>query len=144
MLPSDVNGSDPKVSTKMHKKKTLLWLDDVRDPAFYDLWVRQYLGDEFYNRPESHQIVWVKSFDQFRKYLQANGVPDVVGFDHDLGGKMTGADAAEFLCNLCVDELIPLPEYFTQSANPVGKANIHSKMDSARKVIESNRVDSAN
>ena len=107
----------------MKQTKTLLWLDDVRNPSHYDLWVRQYLGDQFEPSNKDTQIVWVKSYDQFYLWIKQNGMPDVIGFDHDLGGKMSGADAAELVCNICVDDLLPLPEYFVQSANPVGRRN---------------------
>ena len=112
--------------------RTLLWLDDVRNPE--DGWVREH-------RPEFsiQQVVWVKDYNQFVKWIKANGLPTCIGFDHDLGKKMTGADAAELIANYCVDRMEEVPDYFVQSANPVGRANIISKLECAKRFIKSNQ-----
>ena len=81
---------------------TKLFLDDVRDA------------------PDASWTV-VRSFDAFRDWITANGVPEVISFDHDLGFAVpTGMDCAKWI----VDQGLVLQEFRVHSANPVGKENI--------------------
>jgi hypothetical protein len=124
--------------------KTLLWLDDIRNP-YEDHW-----GITFSPIPSNElgHIEWVKSYDQFVSYIKQNGLPDAICFDHDLGMEValaaraegmskrksrvlkqqekTGFDCAKWLVDYCLDTDKPLPLYNIQSANPVGKENIDS------------------
>lgn len=108
-------------------KKILLWLDDIRNPM-EDKWLNfspidnRYLTD----------IVWVKNYKEFVDYINNNGIPDAVCFDHDLGllsyvdGKeMTGYDCAKYLIEYCINNNLKFPQYNIQSANPIGKDNIN-------------------
>jgi hypothetical protein len=104
------------------KKKTLIWLDDVRDVVTYrDRW------SIFF--PLSHKdyidIIWLKNYSSFVEWINENGLPDAICFDHDLGEEKSGYDCATWLINYCLDNNIKdLPEWNVQSANPVGKENI--------------------
>jgi|688.fasta_scaffold192121_5 hypothetical protein len=106
-----------------------LYLDDVRTP-----------------KTEGWDIV--RSYDEFVNYIETNGIPDEVSFDHDLsrehtkyyfdnGGhsnppdplgvefnEKTGYDSAKWLCEYCWTNGIPLPKWNVHSANPVGRDNI--------------------
>ncbi len=106
-----------------------LYLDDIRNPT-----------------TEGWDIV--RSYDEFVNYIETNGVPDMISFDHDLGMEhikyffdngghdnppnpqevefqtKTGYDAAKWLCSYCFENGIPLPEWNVHSANPVGRDNI--------------------
>ena len=100
----------------------------------------------------------VKNYDEFVQYIEVNGVPGFVSFDHDLAdfhydlkpedyenmsedemvikfGSMekTGLDCAKFLVEYCADENVPLPEYLVHSANPAGKENIEKFLENAKK-----------
>jgi len=121
--------------------KTLLWLDDIRNP-YKDNWVKDFspLGIEY------PLVYWVKDYGGFCTYIKANGLPDGICFDHDLGlpnhfkrinGGMsktqskklkplekTGYDCAKWLVDYCLDRKLPLPLYNIQSSNPAGKENI--------------------
>lgn len=86
------------------------------------------------------------SYVQFIKYIEENGLPSIISFDHDLGDspelrsmipieewydleeskEYTGMDCAKWLVNYCLDNSFPLPKYIVHSANPVGKENIES------------------
>lgn len=126
--------------------KTLLWLDDIRDPKGYLLdgntWESGYSPIQ-----SPFKTVWVKSYDEFVKWIKQNGLPDAICFDHDLGmdvsltarskgmskrksrelkgGEKTGYDCAKWLIDYCLDRSeLSLPLYNIQSANPVGKENI--------------------
>ena len=112
------------------KLKTLIWLDDMRDPFGY-------YGDAFGSWlvfspiQEPFNVVWVKSHQEFIDWININGLPDAICFDHDLGDcngieEKTGYDSAKFLVEYCIDNEIELPLYNIQSANPVGKENIDS------------------
>ena len=126
----------------MNKMK-LLWLDDIRDPfennGEWLVFSPLFGGD--------YDTIWVKSFDEFVKWINDNGLPDGVCFDHDLGEDVaielvnkgtnkkvarkvkkelpSGYDCAKFLVNYCLINDLDLPLYNIQSANPVGKDNIN-------------------
>jgi hypothetical protein len=128
-----------------------LFLDDVRSPK-----------DAIGLIPDKHnKFYWendwdvVKDYNEFVLYIETNGVPKFVSFDHDLGDtamdeyfrnvatkgtldydnikEMTGLDCAKFLVEYCVDKNQPLPEYLVHSANPVGKRNIEGFLENAKK-----------
>lgn len=87
-----------------------LYLDDIRTP------------------PENGWVL-VKNYKEFVDYITEKGLPDVVSFDHDLGDKfnereMTGYDCAKWLCEYCLENGIPMPQWHIHSANPVGRMNI--------------------
>lgn len=122
--------------------KTLLWLDDTRDPLANDgHWL------VFSPIENPYEVIWVKNYNEFTSHIKEKGLPDGICFDHDLGladqlkwrakGKSkresrrlareegkTGKDCADFLVDYCMDHDLKLPPYNIQSANPVGKANI--------------------
>lgn len=120
------------------KTLTVLWVDDQREPykylntksktntflrnkQFYDS-----LGDKF-----NLNFVWVKNLYQFIEYIEKNGVPDFISFDHDLnnrgGGeglsdeekiKNNGLNCAKWLIEYCKNNRIHLPKFYVHSANP--------------------------
>ncbi|QTQ12144.1 hypothetical protein HRI96_08020 [Treponema parvum] len=96
--------------------KRLLWLDDLRDPENYIT--------------GKYSVSRAKNYEEFCKYLNSNGIPDVICFDHDLGEEKSGYDCAKFLVNYCRQHHCDIPEYDIQSSNPVGKENISGLLDS--------------
>jgi hypothetical protein len=117
-----------------------LYLDDIRTP-----------------KTEGWDIV--RSYDDFVNYIEQNGVPEEVSFDHDLsrehtmyyfdnGGhdnppdplgvefkEKTGYDAAKWLCDYCWTNGIPLPKWNIHSANPVGSDNIKFLLNNFKKKL---------
>ena len=117
-----------------------LYLDDIRTP-----------------KSEGWDIV--RSYEDFVNYIEQNGIPDEVSFDHDLsrehtkyyfdnGGhdnppdplgvefkEKTGYDAAKWLCDYCWTNGIPLPKWNIHSANPVGSDNIKFLLNSFEKKL---------
>lgn len=104
---------------KSHTK--MLFLDDVRNP------------------PDSRWDV-VRSYEDFVFYIEVNGCPDIVSFDHDLADahydmessipydsykEKTGLHCARYLIE---HNLKPLG-WVCHSMNPVGKANIRAEME---------------
>jgi hypothetical protein len=132
--------------------KTLLWLDDIRNP---------YLNEE--NKlptNEEYNINWVLNYGQFVSWLRMYGLPQAISFDHDLADEhytpdyfwddyeqskkfqawksknyteKTGMDCAKWLVEYCLDNNKPLPEIFIHSANPVGADNIRHLLENFNK-----------
>ena len=136
--------------------KTLLWLDDIRNPFDKDFTPYVALYNPFLNQP--HEIAWVKNYQEFAEYLKWYGLPDAVSFDHDLAPEHytpeeywgnysaskdyqesqnyvepTGYDCAKLLVSYCqsTGNKIPLCVYHT--ANPVGKVNMKAYIENAKK-----------
>lgn len=125
----------------------LLWLDDMRDPMKDDWLVFSPIS-----RNGISEVIWVKSYQEFVNWINENGLPDGICFDHDLGKDVSierikhgmskcksrymrriersGFDACKWLVEYCMDNDKPLPLYNIQSANEVGKANIDSYLKS--------------
>ena len=125
-------------------KKTLLWLDDYRDPFDKKIdWMA------FSPIGRDVKIYWVKSYDEFVKWITDNGLPTAIAFDHDLADEhytpseywddydkskeyqesqnykeKTGYDCAKWLIDYCMDNEVELPKFSSHSANPVGRDNI--------------------
>ena len=116
------------------KRKTLLWLDDYRNPFDAEInWL------VFSPLPlDNLHVVWVRTYQQFCATIEQDGVPDAVCLDHDLGEESegySGFDAAKFLVNYCIDYRKPIPLFNSQSANPVGRENILSYLKQAKEII---------
>lgn len=82
----------------------LLYLDDVRPIP------KGYMG--------------VRSYTEFVSFINHNGLPQLISFDHDLGQEKTGYDCAKWLVDYCLETNYPLPIVIVHSQNPVGKENI--------------------
>ena len=129
--------------------KTLLWLDDVRNPFVAD-WLLQWAPEYYYEKDNgTHEVVWVKSYNEFVQWIETNGLPDEIGFDHDLAdviyskrgnvdmlkstwNEKTGMDCAKWLVDFCIDNNKIIPDFFVQSANPVGAKNITTYINNAK------------
>lgn len=83
--------------------------------------------DDIREAPDNSWIV-VRSFFEFKKYIDENGVPDIISFDHDLGKENGGYCAVEYTGYDCAHYLInrglEIKEFIVHSANPIGKENI--------------------
>lgn len=132
-------------------QKTLLWLDDYRNPLEGEWLVFSPIKEPDYT------VHWVKNYAQFVEWISLNGLPTGVCFDHDLSdfqawhvsepefskdvpwpeSEKTGMDCAKWLVEYCIDNLKPLPLYNIQSANPVGKENIDKLLQNYLKHWES-------
>jgi hypothetical protein len=135
--------------------KALLWLDDIRDPQD-NIWL-SWMIDAGIN-PVEFNITWVKSYDEFTKWIKKNGLPGLICFDHDLGedvakGRvskgmskrqarilkretLSGFDCAKWLIEFCLDNELNAPEFKIQSANPVGAENIKGLIENFRNNVK--------
>ena len=120
--------------------KKLLWLDDVRDPLESD-WLKLSPIEKPF------EAVWVKSYEEFIRWITANGLPDGICFDYNLGKKKevelrakgvskkvarrikaqekTGMDCAKWLIKYCTDNKLCLPKYSIQGSSDYGRENIN-------------------
>lgn len=131
-----------------------LFLDDGRQPKDVK-WIEL---------PPLNWVV-VTDYDEFVRTIKEKGIPATVSFDHDLCqehydeytvahdermlsyGKIrydvftekTGFDCAKFLAELCVEKGVPIPLYYIHTLNPIGRQNIFSIMESARKVLTNDK-----
>ena len=90
-----------------------LWIDDCRD------------------QPDASWIL-ARTSDQAIDIIKHSGMPDVISFDHDLGGDDTAMNVVYFIINSWLDKTLEIPknfEYLVHSANPVGAENIRGAMD---------------
>lgn len=93
-----------------------------------------FLDDERF--PPNSGDVWdiVRTVDEAKAYMEANGCPLFISFDHDLGeDQATGFDLVKWMVERDLDadgKFIPrLFTYYVHSQNPVGKKNIESYLD---------------
>lgn len=117
-------------------KKTLLWLDDWRDPSVNDWLIFSPIGRDV-------DVVWVKSYNEFISYiLNSDKLPDGISFDHDLAdidsdkNEKTGYDCAKWLIDYCINLKLKLPICTSHSSNPVGRERINSLILSYKKAYE--------
>ena len=107
---------------------TLLWLDDERDPA-EEKW-------HAYFPIQVSAVVWLKTYSEFVDWITDHGLPAAICFDHDLGEDKSGFDAAKWLTEYCLNENRTLPAWNIQSANPIGKENIVSILNSFERITK--------
>ena len=117
--------------------KKILWLDDYRNPNDWMDYVKMVCPIMV---KEPCTIVWVKSYDEFVEYITNRGLPDAIGFDHDLAdegsSEKTGYDAAKFLVDYCLENNTDLPEFGSQSANPAGRENILNLLNNFKRYVQ--------
>ena len=99
-----------------------------------------YLDDERTPKTDGWDIV--RNYEDFENWITTNGLPDEVSFDHDLGAnedgtlKKNGVNFARFLCNYCMENGLPLPDWNIHSANGVGRDNITSVLKTYEKIFK--------
>jgi hypothetical protein len=125
----------------------LLFLDDYRDPI--DCAKYMYItGVDCRVYHKNWSIV--RSYGQFIEWINQNGLPDLISFDHDLGDvtqlkeqldtkewldiennyEYTGMDCAKWLVDYCLDNDLKCPDFIVHSSNPAGAENIKSLLNS--------------
>lgn len=114
-----------------------LFLDDILKP--YDIFIKTI--DPDYEDNKTWDIV--KTYDDFVKYIEQNGLPDLISFDHDLDidhykaenqhyinyDKMkvkSGLHAAMWLKKYCKENNVQMPKCKVHSMNKEGRKNILS------------------
>ena len=135
-------GLDKLLGTNFNKMtEFLLFLDDYRIPIDCATYMyRRNVDCRIYHRD------WkiVRSYLQFIRSIEENGLPDFISFDYDLADvfelkeqipleewfdlennrEYTGLDCATWLIDYCRTNNKPLPKYAIHSANPDGAEKI--------------------
>jgi hypothetical protein len=93
-----------------------LYLDDVRFPP-------------------NNQFILARSSAEALDVVKKLGWPTFMSLDHDLGGQDTTMVFLRQLVAALWDGVSAPPQYSVHSANPVGKANIVSFMESWKKSL---------
>lgn len=146
---------------------TVLWLDDIRNPFIDERnqmvineSLKKYISNRNIDLTQKNEfkpdinVEWVLNYDQFIQWIEKNGLPEIISFDHDLADEhyvpphlwhdyqkskeyqdnqnykeKTGLDCAKWLINYCINKDLSLPTYTIHSANPVGANNIQGILD---------------
>lgn len=112
-----------------------LFLDDERDPkdVYWDVYD---LENRLTALPKLEWVI-VRDFWEFKGAIRERGVPNVVTFDHDLGMPINenGWMCAELLAHYCVGKNIQVPTSYFHTMNMIGKDNMISSLNSAKKVL---------
>lgn len=122
---------------------TVLWLDDQRNPLTYfkkkDEKGEGTLHDNlvFYqnlSKKYNLQFVWVKNYNEFVNYIEKNGIPQFVSFDHDLSKTSLptdpkGLDCAKWLVSYCKKNGKQMPMTYVHSANPKWRGVIRNVLN---------------
>lgn len=91
--------------------------------------MRLYIDDKRYPQT-NHKWNIVRNYDEAIEFMNENGCPEYVTFDHDLGDSKSGYDIAKWMVEKDLDSHGKfIPENFVfnvHSANPVGRDNIVS------------------
>lgn len=142
---------------KMRNRQINLFLDDVRTPREAALWGETPIIGllEKSKIPEGEWDI-VRSYEEFVKFIQANGIPDVVSFDNDLWDVTsstatndqlvkqfqmlgwqefeikTGAHCAQYLVDACRAYNRSIPTYYIHTANSAARPIIKEILENAR------------
>ena len=120
---------------KEAKDGVLIWIDDIRDPqeSIWQNWIKKNFGTNDFD------ITWIKSYKEFVDFVNKNGLPSNVSFDHDLGdvedpdNEKTGYDCAKYIVDYCMDHNRDIPNYRIQSDNGPGAENIDKYLQNYHK-----------
>lgn len=138
--------------------KKCLFLDDMRKVEDAILW-DQKISLIKASGISSWKWDIVRSYDEFVKYIDTNGIPDVVSFDNDLfdvRGEVsnevlnrqfqmigwqdfkikTGAHCAEYLVNACKARNVKIPEYYIHTANSAARPIIREILENGKLQIQ--------
>lgn len=128
-----------------------LFLDDNRIPIDCATYMYRFGVD---CRIYHEEWIIVRSYKQFVEWIKANGLPDMIAFDHDLADvpelkesldinewfdlennrEYTGNDCAKFIVQYCQQHSLELPDCTVHSANPDGKKNIIATLNDLAKM----------
>lgn len=108
--------------------KYLLFLDDERNPGY----VKDFnWPEEFRNNPS--RILIARSTEEALEIMKEYEI-SYLSLDHDLGGNDTSMRFLKILTEDIWDGISEPPGYYVHSANPVGRDNLISFMESWKKI----------
>ena len=91
--------------------------------------IKMFLDDERF--PVTNDFVIVRSMNEAIDYINSNGMPDFISFDHDLGDGGTGYDLVKWIIDIDIQNDIIKSDFdfYVHSQNPIGKKNIESMLN---------------
>jgi hypothetical protein len=100
----------------------ILYLDDIRIPG----------DNPFHEDSVYSDLEWTiaRSSAEAKDLIILKGMPLLISFDHDLGGDDTAMRFLSWLTREYWDGVVSPPDFRIHSANPVGRLNILSFMQS--------------
>jgi len=124
-----------------------LFLDDHRQPEDVSLYCHSSFAD-FYRKTD-----WkvVRNYDDFVKFIEDNGLPEIISFDHDLADihydistfkesflyhEKTGYDCCRWLVDYCLANNLELPKCYIHSQSTVGSKRIQEEIESFQRKKE--------
>lgn len=120
-----------------------IFLDDIRNPND----VKVYLPEKEQIKYLCREWVIVRSFSEFKTYIENNEIPTHISLDHDLGCNEYGEEypsgyhACKWLGHyLRKKESYGLPIVLCHSQNPIGKENIEYYWDNFLKSKKNNDI----
>lgn len=81
--------------------------------------------------PTTNDFVVARSSSEAISYIENNGMPSYISFDHDLGGEDTTRTVIMWLINQIIDRNLVFPDgfsFYVHSQNPIGADWIQSTM----------------
>lgn len=90
-----------------------------------------FIDDERFPPEDGSGWVIVRSSHEAIEWVKANGIPDFISFDHDLGGDDTSKTFIRWLMEQVMDGVLKFPPWFgfyVHSQNPIGAEWIRSTM----------------
>jgi hypothetical protein len=115
----------------------VLFIDDERDYSFVEGSLIQTII-----RHKPQQFLIARNSKQAIKLIKANGLPCFIFFDHDLGEINNKVDTSMNVVNFITENYLSFPDYIIHSQNPIGAKNLHSKIESFKRFLESQSDDS--
>ncbi len=88
--------------------KTLLWVDDARNPLENDWLNFSPIGRNCF-------VIWAQTYQEAIQFLEKDW-PDAICLDHDLGEEESGYDIAKYIVNRCIDEGKKLLETYSKAS----------------------------
>ena len=131
--------SNTNVKAKVFDKpelKTLLWIDDRIDPLEKKMdWL------SFSPIGKNVNVIWLKSFADFKAWIEVNGLPHAVCFDDDLCSGKNGVDCVQWLVKYCFAKRSFPPQWSSHSTNPMSKAKIKRLLKDYTTLADQNKFE---
>ena len=103
------------------QRNVLLVVDDNRDPT--NTKVKSYIDAFLPDAAKTLPVVWVKSNQELRSWINANGTPKAISFDkmRKRKGEQDGLEAARYFVDYIGQENLDLPLLGIHSGSPEGR-----------------------
>lgn len=114
------------------QRNVLVVVDDNRDPE--DSNVKKYIDGFLPDAAKTLPVVWVKTNQELRNWINANGTPKAISFDkmRKRKGEQDGLEAARYFVDYIGQENLDLPMIGIHSGSPEGREELAQIFDTYR------------